>query len=135
MGVSKEEMKAEAIKRMKAMKIFSDTIKMFEKDGTILASEPPLGAYYSLTEQEKELIKEFEKKTNALVYTVIRGGNGPFTNFLFVSKYKDDWDVDWNCLKSGIAYAYVYNHEAPDCSESGSIYIMQSPGGGLLRKG
>lgn len=134
MSVPKEEMKAEAIKRMKAMKIYPAAVKRFETEGEVLASEPPFGAYYELEEKEKEIIKDFEKRTNALVYSAIRGGSGPFTNFLFVSKYEDDWEVDRDCLKSGIAYAYVYNHEAPDCSEAGSIYIMQSPGGGLLRR-
>ena len=41
MKVSIEEKRAEAIKRMKAFGFFSDTVKLFEKNGTPLSSEPP----------------------------------------------------------------------------------------------
>lgn len=50
MNVSVEEKIKEAVFRMKKYGIFSETIKQFENEGLISCSEPPIGAYYWLSE-------------------------------------------------------------------------------------
>jgi len=46
MKATREEMKDEAIKRMKKLGIYAETIKQFEKENLISISEPPMGAFY-----------------------------------------------------------------------------------------
>ena len=87
MNISIEEKKAEAVRRMKMLKIFPETIKQFEKDGYISRSEPPVGAYYWVEGKELEAIREFEKEHDCLVYTVVRAYTsiGMMDSYLFVN--------------------------------------------------
>ena len=80
-------------------------------------------------------VREFEKDYNALVFTAIRSFTniGKLDSFLFVSDYPEEWDRDRTLLKEGEVIAYVYNHDAPECSEMGAIGIAQTPAAGLRR--
>lgn len=134
MKVSMEIKKQEAIKRMKALSIYSETINQFEKDGLVSYSEPPIGTNYWLTDKQKEIVSEFEEEYNALVYFAVRAYTefGVLDAFLYVSDHEDEWILDRNDIKDGYAYAYVYNHDVPEYSEIGLIgvsYVF----GGLVR--
>ena len=72
MNVSIEKKKAEAVRRMRELGIYGPTIRQFEKQGLLSRSEPPLGAYFWVEGEELELVRDFEKSHNALVYSVIR---------------------------------------------------------------
>lgn len=135
MNVSIEEKKAEAVKRMKAMGIFPQTIKQFEKEGKVSVSEPPVGAFYWLEGEELELVRQFEKEHNALVYVVVRSYTsfGKLDSYLFVSDYKDEWADDNEGAKTGEVLAYVHNYDYPECSEMGYILIEKTIGAGLKR--
>lgn len=135
MTVSVEEKKIEAIARMKQLGIFGPTIKQFDKEGYVSISEPPFGAYYWLEGEDLERVREFEKTHNALVFTAIRSFTniGKMDSFLFVSDYPEEWDRDRALLKEGEVFAYVYNHDAPECSEMGAIGVAQTPAAGLRR--
>ena len=134
MKVSREAKKQEAIKRMKALDIIDNAIDEFENDDIVMVSEPPLGGLYWLNDEEKEMVRKFEEENNALVYMVVRA----FTNFgkmdslLFVSDYKEEWEMDNEDLKDGYVLSYTVNHDMPDCSEMGSI-VVKSMFGGLVR--
>ena len=135
--LSRAEKKVEAIARMQMLGIYPETIEQFKKEGLVSISEPPFGAYFWAEGEELELIKEFEEKHNALVYTAIHSYHrefGKMTSYLFVSDYKDEeWEIDRADLKQGRTLAYVYNHDEPIFSEFGSIGIKLGVAAGLLR--
>ena len=77
----------------------------------------------------------FEEKYSALVYMAIRSYTniGKMDSFLFISDYKEEWEMDREDLQHNQTCAYVYNCDAPDCSEIGCIGIMRTSAAGLLR--
>lgn len=128
--MTREKMKKEAVKRMKMLRILPQTIKEFETDDVVNESEG-IGALYWLNEDEKEMVKEFEKEFGGVVYHVIHS----FTEFgelyalLYVSQYEEEWECDNESLKEGFPLAYVVNKSHPYCSEFGSIGVRPSIGG------
>ena len=134
MNVSREIKKVEAIKRMKAMNIYSDAIKQFKNADIVMVSEPPLGGLFWLNDEEKEMVSKFEQENNALVYLVVRSFTnlGIMDNIFYVSDYQDEWFMDNADLDENYACVYVINYDMPDCSEFGTI-AWKSVGGGVLR--
>ena len=134
MNVSREIKKEEAIKRMRAMNIYSDAIKQFKNADIVMVSEPPLGGLFWLNDEEKEMVSKFEQENNALVYLVVRSFTnlGIMDNIFYVSDYQDEWEMDNADLNENYACVYVINHDMPDCSEFGTI-AWKSVGGGVLR--
>lgn len=136
MKVSIEEKRAETIKRMKAFGFFSDTVKLFEKNGTPLSSEPPWGAFYALNDQQKAAVHEFEEEYGGLVYSVIRSFHqelGVIDNLLYVSDEKDEWPWDWGDIENMCPCVYAVNYNTPEFSEFGSIGVKMGAGAGLIR--
>lgn len=135
MKVPREEKKAEAISRMKAMGIYRETIKQFEKEDLVSKSEPPFGAFYWVEDEELEELHEWEKEHDALVYLVIRSYTsiGTMDAYLYVSDYKDELEIDREDLKENMQIAYVVNKDAPECSEFGSIGFEKTIAAGLKR--
>lgn len=136
MKVSFEEKKAEAIKRMKLLKIYPETIAQFEMENLISVSEPPFGAFFWADNETRQRIDEFEKKTDSLVYMVIRSYTtvGKMDSYLFVSDYKnEEWEMDRDDIAHGQVLAYVYNYDVPEFSEFGAIGIQQTIAAGLRR--
>lgn len=136
MKVSIEEKRAEAIKRMKAFGFFSDTVKLFEKNGTPLSSEPPWGAFYALNDQQKAAVHEFEEEYGGLVYSVIRSFHqelGVIDNLLYVSDEKDEWPWDWGDIENMCPCVYAVNYNTLEFSEFGSIGVKMGAGAGLIR--
>lgn len=88
-----------------------------------------------LRERDLARIKVLEDKYNALVNLVIRSYTtiGKMDSFLYVSDHPDEWPSDRENLKDGEAIAYVYNHDASDCSELGYIGIARTVVAGLRR--
>lgn len=134
MNISIEEKKAEAIRRMKMLGIFPETIKQFEA-GYVSRSEPPFGAYYWVEGEELEALRKFEEEHDYLVYTVVRSYTsiGMMDSYLFVGDDVEEWELDRDDLKDGYAFSYTVNHNAPDCSEFGTIGIKLSVAAGLVR--
>lgn len=135
MNISREDKKAEAIARMKALGLFSDTVAQFEKQNLVSISEPPLGAFFWLEGEDLERVKKFEEEYNALVYVAIRSYTiiGKMDAFLYVSDHAEEWDAEREDLKNSETIAYVFNHDMPDCSELGYIGIAGTVAAGLRR--
>lgn len=135
MKISREEKKIEALGRMKRLGVFSETIKQFEQEDLVSISEPPMGAFFWVENEELEEMRQFEQRHNALVYVIIRSYTtiGKMDSYLYVSDYKDEWQRDRDMLNSNEAFAYVINRDMPDCSEFGSIGIRRTIAGGLAR--
>ncbi len=133
--VSRERKKEEALLRMKKIGIFPGTIKQFEKSDLVSQSLPPVGACFWIEGEQLERVREFEKKYNALVYFVIHSYTiiGEMESYLYVSDYEEEWEMDRAYLGNGKALVYVYNLDAPDCSEFGSISFALTSAAGLRR--
>lgn len=135
MNVSMEIKKTEAIKRMKALDLYKPYITLFEKDNQIFLSEMTGGVYeFDSDEALNAKIKAFEEEYNSLVYHVIRTMTqfGELYNFLYVSDYDEEWEMDNADIKDGYAMAYVWNKTDEWCSEFGSIGV-QGKFGGIVR--
>ena len=135
MNVSREIKKQEAIKRLKALQIIDDAVEQFEKDDIVMVSEPPMGGLYWLNDEEKETVKDFEEKHNALVYIVVRAFTnlGKMDSLLFVSDYEEDYKADMQDIRDGYAMSYTINHDDPWCSDMGTIAVKPMFGG-LVRR-
>ena len=130
MKITIEEKKQEAIERMKSLKLYPNIIKEFEKENIVNMSENG-GFLYWLTDEQKEIVSEFEQEYDALVYHVIHNFTeiGEMLTFLYVSDEKEEWEYDREDLKAGCACAYVKNLTDDMCSEFGSVCFRQQFGG------
>lgn len=136
MNVTIEKKKEEAIKRLKALDIIDDAINQFENDDIVMVSEPPMGGLYWLNDEEKEMVRKFEKEHNALVYMVVRAFTqfGKMDSLLFVGDYDEEYEMEMEDIKDRYVMSYTINYDMPDCSEFGSI-VVKPIFGGLLRIG
>lgn len=127
------EQKLEAIKRLKMLDIYGQAITEFEKENVVNKSEHG-GILYWLDEKEQEIVNEFEKKYNALVYHIIHNYTefGELYSLMYVSQYKEEWDYDKDDIKNHYACVFVKNMDEDAFSEFGSIGI-KSQFGGLVR--
>ena len=127
----------EAIKRMKELKIFDDTIESFKK-GKI--SQSIQGFMYWIDENtENDLAKkiaDFEAENNAIVYYVIATNTnfGMLYNLLFVGDNEEEWSFENEDIKDNYVFSYVINVDEPLFSEFGTIVVDQQYGG-LVRVG
>lgn len=135
MNIAIEDKKVEAVKRMKMLGIFNETVRQFEKDGYVSRSDPPVGAYYWVEGEELEQLREFEKEHDCLVYTVVRAYTsiGTMDSYLFVGDNKEEWQWDREDLKEGYPFSYTINRSDPDLSEFGYIGVKRSIAAGLTR--
>lgn len=124
MSATREEMRAEAIKRLEFFKMPSKCINEFKK-GNVWFSEG-FGSYEMTNEPKlKEFIKEFENKHNFVVYHAIHNmfEFGECWSLLYVSNDKDDWKYDNDDLLNGYVMSYVWNVDDDFCSEFGTIGV------------
>lgn len=129
-----EEMKAEFVKRLRSLQVMQNpVVKDFMKNGKIYRSEPG-GILYDLDENSQEALSVFKKKWDYLPYAVIVSYMefGTMYTILFVSPNKEKWPEERPEPKEGFCYAYVYNADAPLCSEFGEVGI-EGINGGLNR--
>ena len=142
MNISREEKKAEAIRRMKKLRYFKPSIKEFEKYYKVMLNEPPFGAHYYIDEDERLVskIKELEERDGILVYAVIRSfltdGIETFMmdSLLFVEDEKEEWEFFDEDLPYKTIMSYTINWGCPDCSEYGSIGFNYTTAAGLMRR-
>ena len=94
------------------------------------------GGLYEFSDNEELTVKvkEFETEHNALVYHVIHTYTqfGELYNFLYVSDYPDEYEMDHEDIKNNYVMCYVWNKNDDWCSEFGTIKVKQLFGG-LLR--
>ena len=125
---SQEEMKQEAINRMKMLLLHQNVINEFKKENKLNKSEGPLGTLYWLDEEEKDIIKEYEEKWNVLVYHIIKSFTvdmGTIYDLLYITDEKDYWEEERKRLEQGI----VLSHTKSQFNESGDIFVINVSGG------
>lgn len=137
-------MKNEAVERMKAYGILKEAVNDFRKTGQVWVSEnvmTPFGrmpALYMLHGYsfEENATKAIQKVIShgSLPYHVIRNRTsiGVMYSVLFVEADKSEWEMDMEDRKTGCQLAYVFNANAEEFSEYGSIGVKPLVGG-LLR--
>ena len=135
MKVSREEKKQEAVKRMAAMGIYSETVKQFYNENLVSISEPPFGAFYWVDGKDLDDLRKWEEEHDALVYLVVRSYTefGTLDSYLYVSDDKDEWELDRDDIKNGQQFAHVMNRDAPEFSEFGTIGIRKTVAAGIVR--
>lgn len=133
--MTREEMKAEAIARMRQLHLYPETIRQFERENLISESIPPFGTCYWLNEAQRERVRQLEAKYDILVYHFIHSFTtiGEMESYLYVSNHPEEWEDDRAGLKEGETVAYVYNCDDPELSEFGYIGIRLTPAAGLER--
>ena len=125
-----EEQKSEAVKRLKMLFEDSTVPDAFEKTGTVYLCDHPDGRPIPIPEEMMDDLRQLEKENGLLVYLVI--ADSWSYSYLYVSKYKEEWEMDESDLGEGYPVVYVENLENPECSEFGSIRIFPN-GDGLIR--
>lgn len=84
---------------------------------------------------ELEILKDFEKRTHAVVYHIIKDLMG-MTCFLYVPYTKGELQAQINCSNNSgwdWQYAYCYNESIPEYSECGPIHVKKSYNNCLVR--
>lgn len=135
-----EEMKEEALSRMKSISLYDGTIACFEEDGEPQVYEPPYGASYALEEDELENLHYMERVKDILIWGVIRSfmkiGLDEYTidHFLFVSNNKAEWEAERRDLLNNTPFVIMTTKGNHPIQEQGHIDIYISPGGTPLRR-
>ena len=133
----KEKQKQEALKRMQALQLMNEVRKDFRDNDRVYYSERQSAFFnavlYWLDNNNEfvKIVKEFEKKTNALVYhcQLTHFEFGDCLSLLYVSAEEDEWEMENNDLNEGYPLAYVVNLDNESYSEFGSIGVRPSMGG------
>lgn len=136
MKISREIKKAEAINRMKTIGIIHEAIRQFEEDDLVNVSENPYGFLFWASESQNKLIAEFEAEYDALVYLANYCVTefGRLLSILYVSDYKEEWEMENEDIEYGYSCVYCINLDCPDFSEFGCI-AFKSVNGGIKRIG
>lgn len=130
----KTEQIKEALMRMKKLGLHSNVIKEFDREGKLNKSETNMGILYWLDEEEEKMVREWEDQTGNICYHVIKTPMvfGTCYSLLFVSPNVEEWEIDNEDLKCNSPLVYVFNADAPECSEYGCIRVT-GRFGGLVR--
>lgn len=131
MKATKEQMKQEALARMKLLDLQHNVVKDFETKGKIYYSWGCLGILYLAMDGVVEVVQKFENQTGYLVYHTMDNITelGHMLTLLYVSTEMDEWAADKQDLQEGCPLAYVENLTYPDCSEFGSVGVKPFNGG------
>lgn len=126
-------MREEAVKRMEKLGLNKKIIDEFIKHGRPTCSNMGgAGCRYLADDEEKFIIDDLN---SLCVYHLVESNTrfGKHIAFLYVSSDMDEWEYDEDNLENGMCMAYVYNCDAPDLSEYGSIGIQRTDKGCLVR--
>lgn len=129
---SKEEMKQQAVQIMKILKLHENVINDFVKENKLNKSETINGILYWLDDEEQQMVEEYEKRCNVLVYHVIKTytiDDGVIYDLLYITNEKDSWEGIVKRLKQD---SIILSHTICYFSENGDIQI-QSRNGGVVR--
>ena len=126
-------MKEEALRIMKYLKMFPNVIREFKEENKLNKSETRNGILYWLSDEEQQLVNDFEQDNpNTLVYHIIKTNTvdfGVVYDLLYITEDQEDWALYKDYLKDNLVLAYTVTQFA----ESGLIKI-KSVNGGLVRE-
>lgn len=131
----KDLQKKEAIERLTALQcdacakelLENGKVMIFENGHVILEGLNIKMAWAVELEDDKilEQIKRIEEVYGLLVYAVVETDTefGRLYDFLHVSKYEEEWEMDRKLIKQNMIFSYCYNQSIPEFSEFGTIQI------------
>lgn len=124
--------KDEIIDRMELLQLHKNVIEDFRQTNKLNRSEN-FGMLYWLTDEEKQLVKTFEKENaGTIVYHIIKTITQDLEivyDLLYVTEDIEDWTIDREYLQDDLVLSYTIT-ENP---ESGFIKIKKI-NGGLIRE-
>lgn len=124
--------KDEIIDRMELLQLHKNVIEDFRQNNKLNRSEN-FGILYWLTDEEKQLVKTFEKENaGTIVYHIIKTITQDLEivyDLLYVTEDIEDWTIDREYLQDDLVLSYTIT-ENP---ESGFIKIKKI-NGGLIRE-
>ena len=135
--MNKQARKEQAIKYLKQLDIYKPYIDGFEKDDQVCVFERYAGFWVHQYPELERKMRAIEKEYGCTVYAITHEFMifGECYSFLFVSKYKEEWETLIRSNKNRhSAFAYVWNKSDDWCSELGDVTV-QSGFGGITRIG
>lgn len=138
MGDNMNQMKNEALKRMKKLNLMKEVIKSYKEGGenSLYYSErinkmmPAVLYWVDNNKKYVDAVKDFEKKYGGLVYHCILTHTefGDLLDMLYVCKTKNEWVQDNIDLLD--RYVFVYSYNIDECNgEFGTIAVRPVMGG------
>ena len=130
--MTREQMKTEAVERMKMLDILPSAINEFQNEDKVNFSLD--GILFWLDDEKKQLVKDFEEQIGGLVYHAIWGRYNvdgeevTMTSLLYVSENEEEWELEREDIKEGSPIAYIVNEEW-DVKDLGSIAVKPAFGG------
>ena len=130
---TREEMRAEAIERIKMLDLHPNVLRDLRDDGRINISER-VGLLFWADDSDLELIRNIEEEYEIFVYHGIKttATFGRMLTLFYVSKYKNEWEMAREDFKYNESCCYVHNYDEPCFSEFGTIGFEPKIGG-LIR--
>lgn len=126
-------MKDEALRIMKMLNLFPNVIREFKEENKLNKSETRNGILYWLTDEEQEIVNQFQKEhEGTLVYHVIKTNTidfGIVYDLLYVTENQEDWNLYKDYLKDDLILSY----SVTPFPESGLIKVKKV-NGGLVRE-
>lgn len=128
--MSNQEMKSEAVKIMRRMGIAEDIIKDYELNDSIPKFEFGKRMQGRLFSSIEGVMEYYDIPYKPYAITTDRVYGYKMFNFLYLSPYREDLEHMCRQLNDGMfaVYAYCYNVDRPELSESGSILIKITNG-------
>lgn len=96
---TREEMKVEALERMKDLSIHENAISEFKDKDKLNKSEK--GILFWVSDEEEKMVRDWEKSTGNVVYHAIYNvfEFGRCLSLLYVSEYDEEWEYDREDMK------------------------------------
>lgn len=113
--------KKEAIKLMEIMGVKPIIIELFKEEDRVVMFENHMACLADDDQLVK--IQRLEAEYGMKVFMIIRSHAffGVLDDYLFVSKYDDEWEMERDEARDGYALSYCMNRTYPELSEMGTI--------------
>ena len=121
------------LEMLRLLHVYVNVINDFKRKNKINRSEAPCGFLYWLSEEEQELLNNFEKENqDCLVYHVIKTTNKDF-EIVYDLLYVTEDELYMKEAKENLTKNLVLSHTITQFTESGLIKTREV-NGGLIRE-
>lgn len=121
------------LEMLRLLHVHVNVINDFKRKNRIYRSEAPCGFLYWLSEEEQEIVNNFEKENqDCLVYHVIKTTNKDF-EIVYDLLYVTDDELYMKEAKENLTKNLVLSHTITQFPESGPIKVKEI-NGGLIRE-
>ena len=128
-----DTVKDEALRIMKMLDLYPNVIREFKEENKLNKSETRNGILYWLTDEEQEIVNQFQKEhEGTLVYHVILTNTvdfGIIYDLLYITENQEDWNLYKDYLKDDLVLSYSVT-PFPE----GGLIKVKKVNGGLVRE-